>query len=146
MKIRRIPSILALTLLTGCGGSMMNNGTMTRQLTAITVSPATATVQSGTSKQVQFSAMGHYNMAPMTGTPQVMWSIAPDNGTMGTGMMAATTAPAGVTISASGMAQCTTFTGTVMVVATAPIDPMMPMSQTDPMTMSVTGMAQLTCP
>ncbi len=147
MKIRRIPSILVLTLLTGCGGSMMN-GPMTRQLTAITVSPNNAVVQNGTSKQVQFTAMGTYSMAPMTGTPQVMWSIAPDTGMMGPGMMgmATTTAPAGVTISASGMAQCTTFTGTVMVSATAPMDPMMPMSQMGPMTMSVTGSAQLTCP
>ncbi len=145
MKIRRIPSILVLTLLTGCGGSMMN-GPMTRQLTAITVSPNNAVVQNGTSKQVQFTAMGTYSMAPMTGTPQVMWSIAP--GMMGPGMMgmATTTAPAGVTISASGMAQCTTFTGTVMVSATAPMDPMMPMSQMGPMTMSVTGSALLTCP
>ncbi len=138
MKIRRIPSILVLTLLTGCGGSMMNNGTMTRQLTAITVSPASATVQNGTSKQVQFSATGTYNMAPMTAMPQVMWTI---------GMpFANAPVPAGVTISSNGMAQCTTFTGTVTISATAPMDPMMPMSQMNMMSMNVTGTAQLTCP
>ncbi|HYX52638.1 MAG TPA: hypothetical protein VE783_04255 [Candidatus Limnocylindrales bacterium] len=147
MKIRRIPLIPLVTLLLGCG-SMMNNPT-TRQLTAITVSPASAVVQNGTSKQVQFTAMGTYNMAPMTATPQVVWSIAQDTGMMGPGMMgmmAASTTPAGVTISASGMAQCTTFTGTVMVSATSPMDPTMPMGQMGAMTMNVTGSAQLTCP
>jgi hypothetical protein len=137
MNIPRIPLILFFAFLTGCGGSMTNS-TTARQLTALTVSPSSATVQNGTSKQVQFTANGSYNMAPMTGMPQVMWSI---------GMpFASAPVPAGVTISSSGLAQCTTFTGTVMISATAPMNPMMSMSQMSMMTQNVTGNAQLTCP
>ena len=129
-----------LSTIIACSSGMMTSMTATRQLQSITVTPASATAQSTTNNQVQFSAMGHFNMSPMTGTPQVLWSIG--NPFSASSMPA----PAGVSINANGMAQCSTFVGTVTIQATAPMDPNMPLSQMSMMTSNVTGMAQLTCP
>lgn len=119
----------------GCGSNMNNS---TRQLQSIAVTPASATA-TGTNKTVQFTATGNFNMDPMTAMmSQVMWTIGPPFSSM--------PVPAGVTINSNGMAQCTTFSGTVNVEATAPMNPGMPMSQMGMMTQNVTGMAQLTCP
>ncbi len=123
--------------LVACGSSNMSM-TSTRQLQSITVTPASASATS-TNKTVQFTAMGNFNMNPMTAMmSQVMWTIGPPFSSM--------PAPAGVTIDSNGMAQCTTFVGTVNVEATAPMNPSMPMSQMSNMGQNVTGMAQLTCP
>ncbi len=130
-------SSVALLLMSplGCGSNMNNS---TRQLQSITVTPASATATS-TNKTVQFTAMGNFNMNPMTAMmSQVMWTIGPPFSSM--------PAPAGVTIDGNGMAQCTTFVGTVNVEATAPMNPGMAMSRMGMMTQNVTGMAQLTCP
>jgi hypothetical protein len=142
---QKSPVILVLTLfffsffgsMAGCGGNMMNM-TMSRQLQSIALTPASAMAQNFSNKQVQFTAMGNYNMTPMTGMPQVLWSIGNPFSTQ--------PVPAGVTVNSSGMAQCTTFTGTVTIQATAPADPGMPLSQMNMMTMKVAGMAQFTCP
>ncbi|HET7872483.1 MAG TPA: hypothetical protein VFL42_08220 [Terriglobales bacterium] len=139
------PIVTALLLIclamSACGGTMNNNTAMVRQLQSITVTPQSAMAQNFSNKQVQFTAMGHFNMAPMTATPLVMWSLS---------VPMTMAAPMGVTINSNGMAQCTTFSGTVNVVATAPINPGMPVTQMGTgMTMSgptVSGMAQLTCP
>jgi hypothetical protein len=134
--------LLVLFLLSGmiaCSGGMMSM-MAGRQLQSITVTPASATAQSMSNNQVQFSAMGHFNMNPMTGTPQVLWSIGNPFST------SSMPAPEGVSINANGLAQCTTFVGTVTIQATAPIDPNMPLSQMSMMTSNVAGMAQLTCP
>lgn len=133
-----LPICLAMS---ACGdGHMMNTSTV-RQLQSITVTPQSAMARNFTNKQVQFAATGHYSMAPMTGMPQVVWSLS-DPMTMAV--------PMGVTINSNGMAQCMTFSGTVTVTATAPMDPGMPASQMGMgMGMSgatVSGMAQLTCP
>lgn len=135
--------LLALGLLGGmaaCSSGMMNSMMATRQLQSISVTPTSATAQSMANDQVQFSAMGHFNMSPMTATPQVLWSIG--NPFSASPMPA----PAGVSINANGMAQCTTFVGTVTIQATAPMDPNMQLSQMSMMTSNVAGMAQLTCP
>ena len=129
-----------LSTIIACSSGMMNSMMATRQLQSITVTPASATAQSMANNQVQFSAMGHFNMSPMMGTPQVRWSIG--NPFSASSMPA----PQGVTINANGMAQCTTFVGTVTVQATAPMDPNMPLAQMSMMTSNVAGMAQLTCP
>jgi hypothetical protein len=120
-----------------CGGNMMNM-TMSRQLQSIALTPASAMAQNFSNKQVQFTAMGNYNMTPMTAMPQVLWSIGSPFSTQAV--------PAGVTVNSSGLAQCTTFTGTVTIQATAPADPGMTVTQMNMMTMNVAGMAQLTCP
>jgi hypothetical protein len=132
--------IALLSAMVACSGGMMSSMMATRQLQSITVTPASATAQSMANNQVQFSAMGHFNMNPMSGTPQVLWSIG--NPFAASSMPA----PQGVTINANGMALCTTFVGTVTVQATAPMDPNMPLSQMSMMTSNVAGMAQLTCP
>ena len=141
------PIVAALLLIclamSACGGMTNNNTSMARQLQSITVTPQSAMAQNFSNKQVQFTATGHFNKAPMTAMPQVMWSLS-DPMTM--------TVPMGVTINASGMAQCMTFSGTVTVTASAPGDPGAPMSQIG-MGMgmgmgspTVSGSAQLTCP
>jgi hypothetical protein len=128
-----LPVALAMA---ACGGNMMMPST-TRQLQSITVTPASATAQN-TTRQVQFTSMGNFNMAPMMATPQVLWSV----GSPFTTMPMAT----GVTINQNGLASCSTFSGMVTVQATAPMDPGMSLMQMGPMTTNISGMAQLTCP
>lgn len=128
------PCILAMT---ACGGNMMMTNNMSRQLQTITVTPAAATAQS-TSRQVQFTSMGSFNMAPMSAMPQVLWSIG--------NPFSAMPVPAGVTINQNGLASCSTFSGMVTIQATAPMDPGMSIMQMGMMTSNVAGMAQLTCP
>lgn len=133
--------LLICLAISACSDGRMMNSSMVRQLQSITVTPQSAMAQNFTNKQVQFTASGKFSMPPMTGTPQVMWSLS-DPMTMAS--------PMGVTINSNGMAQCMTFSGTVNVVATASMDPGMPVTQMGMgMTMSgptVSGMAQLTCP
>jgi cellobiose-specific phosphotransferase system component IIB len=130
--------LFLLGTMIACSSGMMSSMMVTRQLQSITVTPASATAQTMSNNQVQFSAMGHFNMNPMSGTPQVRWSIGNPFSSM--------PVPAGVTINANGLALCTTFVGTVTIQATAPMDPNMPLSQMSMMTSNVAGMAQLTCP
>jgi hypothetical protein len=87
---------------------------------------------------VQFTAMGNFNMAPMSANIPVRWSLGNPFSTQA--------APMGVSISQNGLAQCSGFMGMITVEATAPMDPNMPMSQMSMNSMNVTGMAQLTCP
>jgi len=110
-----------------------------RQLQSITVTPASADAMNFPNGMVQFKAMGSFNMAPMTAATPVMWTIG---NAMGSSMP-----PVGVTInSMTGVAQCSGFTGTVFIMASAPAEPEIPLAQMSPMTMNVSGMAQLTCP
>ena len=127
----------ALIWITACGGNMAINSTPSRQLQSIAVTPTAATAQS-TSRQVQFTAMGSFNMAPMSGMVQVLWSIG--------NPFSAMPVPAGITINQNGLASCSTFSGTVTIQATAPMDPGMPLMQMGMMTSNASGMAQLTCP
>jgi hypothetical protein len=122
--------------LNACGGNTMNS-TTARQLQSITVTPAAATAQN-TSRQMQFTAMGSFNMTPMSAMPQVLWSIG--------NPFSAMPMPGGITINQNGLASCSTFSGTVTIQATAPMDPAMPLMQMGMMTSNVAGMAQLTCP
>lgn len=126
----------AFLLIASCGGNSMMMSS-TRQMQSITVSPMTADPMSSNG-MVQFSAMGNFNMAPMSASVPVRWSLGNPFSTQ--------PAPMGVSISASGLAQCSGFMGTVTVEATAPMDPNIPVSQMTMNSMNVTGMAQLTCP
>lgn len=130
-----ISSFLALII--SCGGSSMSM--QGRQLQSITVTPSMADPMRSSFGQVQFMAMGHFNMAPMTAAIPVMWSIG--------NPFSAQPVPAGVSIDAmTGMARCSGFMGTVTIMAMAPMDPDVPISQMSMMTMNVSGSAQLTCP
>jgi len=130
-------AVAAIFLLTvSCGGrSMMMMST--RQLESIMVSPASADAKNSNG-MVQFTAMGTFNTSPMSATPQVLWSIGSP--------FSSQPAPAGVSIDANGLAHCSGFSGMVSIMATAPMDPGIPVSQMSTMTMNVSGMAQLTCP
>lgn len=130
-----VSAVLVLTI--SCGGASM--ATQGRQLQSITVSPANADARNFPNGMVQFTAMGNFNMAPMTASMPVMWSIGNE--------MSSSMPPVGVTInSMTGMAQCSGFTGTVFIMASAPAEPQVPLAQMSTMTMNVNGMAQLTCP
>jgi hypothetical protein len=124
------------TSLASCGGGVMS-GMNTRQLQSITITPANASATNG-GPGVQFAATGMYNITPMSVmSPPVMWSV---------GMpFSAAPVPAGVTVDANGMALCSGFMGTIMIEATAPMDPTMPLSKMTMMTSNVAGAAQLTC-
>src|SRR5215472_10495738 len=129
-----VSAVLVLTV--SCGGNSMSM--QGRQLQSITVTPKTADAMNFPGGQVQFSAMGNFNMAPMPAATPVMWSLSEPMSGM---------APGGVTINATtGMATCSGFTGTVIVMAMAPAEPLIPLSQMSTMTMNVSGQAQLTCP
>ena len=108
-----------------------------RQMQSITVSPASADPRNS-GGMVQFTAMGNFNMDPMTAATPVRWSVG--------NPFSAQPVPAGVSVDMNGLAQCSGFTGMVMIEATAPMDPSMPLSKMTMSTMNVTGMAQLTCP
>ena len=63
-------SLVALILLTvSCGGNSMMMSS--RQLQSIAVSPASADAMNFPSDMVHFTAMGTYNMAPMSANPPV---------------------------------------------------------------------------
>ena len=129
-----VPLLLILVFLSlSCGSS--------RELTSISVSPATADAQKFPKGQVQFTATGTFSMAPTTVTPlSVTWC---PQATCGVG----TPANVGIIIDGNGLAQCEpSFTGTVTIVAEAPRNPgamIMPMSGMNGM---VSGTAQMTCP
>jgi len=130
-------AISAVLLMTAsCGGNSMMT-TSARQLQSITVSPASADAKNS-GGMVQFMAMGTYSMAPMSATPAVRWSLG--------NPFSLQPVPAGVSIDMNGLAQCSGFNGMVMIEATAPMDPNMPLSKMTMTTMNVSGMAQLTCP
>jgi len=130
--------LIAITflLMASCGGDSMMM-TSTRQMQSIMVTPMTANGMASNG-MVQFTALGNFNMAPMSANIPVRWSLGSPFSTQ--------PAPMGVSISANGLAQCSGFMGMITVEATAPMDPNMPISQMSMNSMNVTGMAQLTCP
>ena len=130
-----VAPIMFLVMASCGGGSMMMSST--RQMQSITVTPMTADPMAS-GGMVQFTAIGNFNMAPMSANLPVRWSLGSPFSTQ--------PAPMGVSISASGLAQCSGFMGMITVEATAPMDPNMPLSQMSMNSMNVTGMAQLTCP
>jgi hypothetical protein len=121
----------------GCGGSGMSSS---RQMQSITVTPASADAQAFPGGKVQFTAMGTFNMAPMTMmSPPVLWSIGSPFGSPPVTMPAAS-------VDSNGLAQCNGFVGKVLVEATAPTEPEIPLLQMTSMTATVSGTAQLICP
>jgi hypothetical protein len=128
-----IAAIFLLAVSCGSNSMMMS----TRQLQSVAVSPSSAVMATSSNGMVQFTAMETYTMAPMTANLRVRWSL---------GSPFSTPAPTGVSIDANGVAQCSGFNGMIMVEATSPMDPNMPVSQMSMNTMNVTGMAPLTCP
>ena len=99
--------ILAVELLSGCGGSK-------RQLQSLSVSPASTAAQGG---QAQFTATGQFSSMPMSVSPaSVSWwqsppIIDPPSSMFGLGLT-----------SQPFTAQCFGFTGTIIITAIAPMD------------------------
>lgn len=121
----------------GCGGSMMSSS---RQMQSLTVTPASADAQAFPGGKVQFTATGTFNMAPITMmSPPVLWSVGSPFVPPPVNMPAAS-------VDVNGLAQCNGFVGNVIVEATAPAEPEIPLLQMTSTTMTVSGMAQMTCP
>jgi hypothetical protein len=116
-------------VLAGCGSSP-------RQLQSISITPATATAQAGANGQIQFVAAGHYNRAPTSVSPlAVLWVIYPPKGNTG------------AIITQAGVAQCTAgAASSFSVLAYAPADPSIPISELTKAKKVVLGTGQLTCP
>jgi len=139
MRLFRPWLFVILLFLAGCDGFsgflVISNG---RLLLSVTVSPSFADPIHFAGGQVQFTAAGSFNMAPMAENPManVIWTVdrpafstAPDSGH--------------ATISPNGLAQCAVgFIGTVQVIATAAANPNQAFSQSN----QVVGTARMNCP
>ena len=113
----------------GCGATNPSNP---RQLTGITLSPATADAQSFPNGQVQFSAVAHYNAAPTTVNPFSPTSWLSTDGNI-------------ATVDQSGLAQCVPgAVGSADIQGIAPISG--PGSGATPAAPLVRGTAVLMCP
>jgi hypothetical protein len=128
-------TLASLTL--GCGSSSPQ-----RELQSVSVSPAAADAQNYPNGQVQFTATGTYNTAPMTVNPlQASWGVAQNN--------APTT---GISVTNDGVAQCAP--GAVGVYSVGAWDMMHTNGASctlvgpynEPGCNAVLGTAQLTCP
>jgi hypothetical protein len=123
-----------MSLLTvGCGNS--------RQLQAVTLSPASANAQDFTNGLVPFSATGTFSKPP---SPQpltnndVTWCVGTGDG------VCAGNINLGATVDSNGVAKCVpSFSGTATILAGKAKPGMNPDGESR---MSVFGRAQLTCP
>ncbi|HET7873531.1 MAG TPA: hypothetical protein VFL42_13515 [Terriglobales bacterium] len=139
--MRRMRNYLPLIVLflAGCGGVsgfvLISDG---RLLVSLTVSPTVADPVQSPSGQVQFTAAGNFNMAPMVVNPMsnVVWTVD-------RGPFSMTPDMGHATISPNGVAQCAVgFIGTVQVIATAAANSSQPASMNN----QVVGTARLNCP
>lgn len=110
-----------------------------RRLQLITISPVSADAENYPHDQVRFVATGVFNRAPLAITPlPVTWKNgfalnAPGNN--------------GISIDGKGVAHCNPgFEGAASVMAFAPADPRLPLTQMRSSTQTVTASAQLICP
>ncbi|SRR6266567_4186670 len=132
-------AVLVLAVITvSCGGGMSDPAN--RQLLSLTVTPATADAQSYPNGQVPFVATGHFSDGTQAKVT-VLWTLNPVFS-----LTPSTPIPGGISLSSSGMAQCTGFTGSSGVFATRPVDVNMPLSKMTMLTKNVSGTALLTCP
>ena len=117
--------------------SLLACGSGVSQLESISINPATATAQDSTSGTVQFTATGTYADGRTVSPLPVFWGFQPP--------WQETPVPGGVNINSNGLAQCTTFKGTIPIVALAPKNPDMPLSAMTMSTPLVGATAKLTC-
>jgi len=128
------PVVLSLSLIAlGCGSS--------RDLQAVTVSPATADAHNFPNGQVSFAATGTFTKPP---SPQpltskdISWCVGTANGSC------AGNIATGAIVDANGVASCgLNFSGTATILAGKAKPAMMPDQGSQ---MTVFGAAQLTCP
>jgi hypothetical protein len=113
----------------------LNCGSSPRQLVSMNLTPATADAHSYPNGQVQFTATGTYNHAPLTGSVQpALWSIYKPQAT--------------ATINQNGVAQCGSDVGNFSVLAYAIADPSISQTQQNLLHAKkvVLGTAVLICP
>ncbi len=107
------------------------------QLESISINPVAAAAQDSASGTVQFTATGTYadgrTVSPLSvfWGEHASWIEIPD--------------PGGVAVNRNGLAQCTTFKGTIPIVAIAPKNPDMPLFAMTMATPVVIATAHLTC-
>jgi len=122
-----VPLVLFALAMLGCGGS-------NRQLQSLSISPASGATQ------VQFTAIGTFRDSGKTAPVSALWWT--------TQPWTYPPTPFIVTVSSAGFAQCQAFApaGTYTILAVAPVDPNMPLSQMGMSTKQVSATAQITCP
>jgi hypothetical protein len=113
--------------------SVLSCGANHGQLKSISISPAAAT------GQAQFTATGTYSDGSKVSSVPALWSE-------GNPWVSSDVAPVRIVVTQSGLASCNPVVGTFTVVATAPVDPHILVSQMGLTTPQVRGTAQLTCP
>jgi hypothetical protein len=110
-----------------------------RRLQSVIIGPVSADAQDFPGGKVKFVATGVFNEPPLSVTPlPVRWT----NGLSWNGPPSSD-----ITIDAGGVAHCNPgFTGAASVMAFAPADPRLTLSQVNSRTRLVSGTAQLMCP
>lgn len=116
---------LATSWILGCGTAA--------RLESISISPAAA------NGRTQFVATGTYTDGKTVSPLTVLWSNSDP-------WVSNNISPPSITIDATGNASCNLAGSKNTVVATAPIDPSLPLSQMNPKTPQVRGTAVLNCP
>jgi len=106
---------------------------------SLTVSPATADAQNYSNGQVQFTAAGTEINGTQIKPATALWTVGPP-------WLLLTPAPP-IQLDQTGLASCGSApAGIYMIVATAPVDPHLPVSKLTMNTPQVSGAATLTCP
>lgn len=135
MKWHILAIVLAASLNLACGGNPSDQPT--RSIQSITISPTAVDAQTYPGGQVQFTATGYYNTQPSPVTPlAATWGVCQQN-----------TPTSAVTITANGLAQCTSQAiGTYTVFAYDFPNPSCLALTACGGGCTVEGTAQLTCP
>lgn len=121
--------LVAAASVLGCGSS--------RRLKSITITPANADAQNYPGGQVQFTASGTYTDGSKVNPLGVVWW----------GGQPWTKMPWIIQLDSNGLASCgSAQPGTYSVLATAPLDPNVPLTQMNMSTPQLSATAQLTCP
>jgi len=129
MKYKLFSLLFAATIATSCG-----DGDPSRMLLSIQVTPASA------DGSAQFTAIGTFSDGSKAQVA-ALWTLNPPFS-----LVPATPIPGNVSLSSKGLGQCTGFTGTAGIWATAPADPRLPLSKMTMSTKNVSGTAMLSCP
>lgn len=123
--------LFVLTIIaSSCGGGSDPSD----MLVSLQATPATA------EGQAQFTAIGTFSDGHKAAVT-ALWTLNPPFS-----LTPATPIPAGVSLSSTGLGQCTGFTGNAGIFATAPVDTRIPIGNMTMTTKNVSGTAQLSCP
>jgi hypothetical protein len=133
--------VLPSSFLLAIVASMLACGINQGLYKSLTVSPATADAQNYPNGQVQFTATGTEINGTQVKPLASFWTPGPP-------WLPSPALPlSGVQLDQTGLASCgTAGPGTYMIVATAPVDPHLPVSKMTPSTPHLSGAATLTCP